>query len=890
MLSEEDVEELLERHSMPELGRARVRWIRANAPIRRTEGGRKASKVRYVSKKMPFVLEAEAFNTEYAALATYDRDEETLEIYNQPTRLKIHYVNRNGRKVAPDITPDLFLIRKAGFVFVECKTEDELHKLAAKEPNRYWLTGEGRWRSPPAEEAARQLGCEFWIRSTRDNNWNVIENMEFLDDYFPDVCPPPETTASGLIRAFFKAKPWATVTELIKGELQADADTLYGLIAAGGLYFDFFTDRLADYQHAIVYRDEDAAAAYRLFARSETGLISGQGAPLCAEVGARFVWDGTPWEIVNVGSSGVAARELTANGEAKIIDMSASQLSALAAAGKISVPPDHKNRTTRETEAQELLRLCSPEQLQIGVYRHEVLFGNPGPENPMASRKLRAKQYWLSSWRDAEARYGYGFLGLVPNLEHTQGNHTSKVDPAVLEAAKSIIAVEWSKSKQLGVTPIFGKISLACREIGRDGISVKTVRKLIKKQATHKQLARRKGDRAAYNDEPEFLIVDYTTPRHGVRPFHIGHIDHTPVDLVFLDKSLKKILKSLWLSVMLDANSRKILAFYLSFDPPSDRTNMMVLRDCVRRHGRLPKWLVVDGGPDFQSVYFEKTLAAYQVNKRERPKSKPRFGSLIERVFRTTTEAFVNLLWGNTQPYKNFRQVSPEVDPAKHATWTLERFSKLFEDYIDNVYHENVHDTLGCSPNTAYLDGMQLGGYRHNQLIPYNKSFLIETCPSTKKGTARITQHGVKINYLNYRGPVLNLPGLRGKDVPVRYEPFNKGVAYAFVNGAWHELHSEYFAIFSRFTERAIQLASRHYHLLNKQGSKASRLNAERLAMFLRSVEDEEWMLQQMRRDAENATHRESVGTAAPVSAPMPQPNLSVPPMPSLPPNLLEDF
>lgn len=890
MLSEENVEELLERNSLPELGRARVRWIRANAPVRRTEGGRKASKVRYISKKMPFVLEAEAFNTEFAALATYDRDEETLEIYNQPTHLKLRYVNRNGRKVAPDITPDLFLIRQGECVFVECKTEDELHKLAAKEPNRYQLDGDGRWRSYPAEDAARQLGCEFWIRSTRDNNWNLIENMEFLDDFFPDVCKPPEAPTADVIQAFFKAKPWATVTELVKGELQADADTLYSLIAAGGLYFDLFTDRLADYDHAIVYRDEDAATAYRLFALSETGLISGQEAPLPIEVGARFVWDGTPWEIINVGNSNVAARALTADGEAKIIDISPTQLSALAGAGKLTVPKDDKERTRQESEAQDLLRLCSPEQFQTGVYRYEVLFGNPAPENPMASRKLRAQQYWHAKWREAEVRYGYGFLGLIPNLEHTQGNHTSKLDPAVLEAAKSIIAVEWSKPKQLGITPIFGKINLACQEIGREGISVKTVRKLIKEQATHKQLAKRKGDRAAYSDEPEFLILEYTTPRHGVRPFQIGHIDHTPVDLIFLDKSLTCILKSLWLSVMLDANSRRILAIYLSYDPPSDRTNMMVLRDCVRRHGRLPKWLVVDGGPDFRSVYFEKTLAAYRVNKRERPKSKPRFGSLIERVFRTTTEAFVHLLWGNTQAHKNFRQVSPEVDPVRHATWTLERFAALFEEYVEKVYHENIHETLGCSPNTAYLDGMRLGGQRHSQLIPYNKGFLIETCPSTKKGTARITQHGVKINYLNYRGPVLNLPGLRGKDVPVRYEPFNKGIAYAFVNDAWQELHSEYFATFSRFTERAIQLASRHYHLLNKQGSKASRLNAERLAMFLRSVEDEEWLLQQMRRDAENAPHRESVGVAAPASASMPQPKPPILTRPSLPPNLLEDF
>ena len=32
---------------------------------------------------------------------------------------------------------------------------------------------------------------------------------------------------------------------------------------------------------------------------------------------------------------------------------------------------------------------------------------------------------------------------------------------------------------------------------------------------------------------------------------------------------------------------------------------MMVLRECVWRNARLPQAIVVDGGPDFRSIYFE---------------------------------------------------------------------------------------------------------------------------------------------------------------------------------------------------------------------------------------------------------------------------------------------
>jgi len=54
-----------------------------------------------------------------------------------------------------------------------------------------------------------------------------------------------------------------------------------------------------------------------------------------------------------------------------------------------------------------------------------------------------------------------------------------------------------------------------------------------------------------------------------------------------------------------DAFTRRLLVVYVTFDPPSYRSAMMVLRECVWRNARLPQAIVVDGGPDFRSIYFE---------------------------------------------------------------------------------------------------------------------------------------------------------------------------------------------------------------------------------------------------------------------------------------------
>src|SRR5215472_491707 len=86
------------------------------------------------------------------------------------------------------------------------------------------------------------------------------------------------------------------------------------------------------------------------------------------------------------------------------------------------------------------------------------------------------------------------------------------------------------------------------------------------------------------------------TPRHGDRPWEIVHLDHTELDIELVS-SLGTPLGRPYATFATDAYSRRLLACYLSFDPPSYRSCMMVLRACVRRHQRFPQMVVVDGGP-----------------------------------------------------------------------------------------------------------------------------------------------------------------------------------------------------------------------------------------------------------------------------------------------------
>jgi hypothetical protein len=87
----------------------------------------------------------------------------------------------------------------------------------------------------------------------------------------------------------------------------------------------------------------------------------------------------------------------------------------------------------------------------------------------------------------------------------------------------------------------------------------------------------------------EFVsYLAFDTQKHGERPWERAHLDHTQIDLWLVDSETGLPLGRPWLTLLIDAYSRRVLAFWLTFDEPSYRSLMMVLRRCVERWRRLP--------------------------------------------------------------------------------------------------------------------------------------------------------------------------------------------------------------------------------------------------------------------------------------------------------------
>jgi putative transposase len=382
-------------------------------------------------------------------------------------------------------------------------------------------------------------------------------------------------------------------------------------------------------------------------------------------------------------------------------------------------------------------------------------------------------------------------------------------------------------------------------------LSERTFYRRVQAHAGPALTTKRQGTRAAYAEQPWYWELTPSTPRHGDRPWEVAHLDHTQLDIELVS-SVGTALGRPWLTFLIDAYARRVLACYVTFDPPSYRTAMMALRVCVRRYGRLPQTLVVDGGKEFHSRYFDGLLACYYCTKKTRPWAQPRYGSVIERLFGTTTTAFVHNLLGNTQASKVPRQMTPAVDPKRQAVWQLPDLYTLLCEWAYDIYDQSEHPALGHSPRDAWAVGLAYGGERAHRRILYDEAFRLATLPSPPRGTALVhPSQGIKVHYLSYWHEVFRLPDVVRTRVPVRYDPFDLSVAYAYVHEHWVECVTRAYGEFQGHSERELLLVTAELRALNRKHHITTPVTAMRIAAFLAKIEAHEAVLLQRLRDQE---------------------------------------
>jgi putative transposase len=801
------------------------------------------------SSKMGFTIEGESHTVELPYAQEREFDPETLEYYPQPEMVKINYDDNNGVKRGVRATFDFLVITKDGVFWVELKTAKRMHELAKQMKNRYIHQPDGTWSSPPAEELAKQYGFIFIIITTDQINYFIYHNNDFLKTYYRSNYPPIKKDALNEITNLIKENPGITIKQLLPELEIAEADDVYAAIARKNVYFDFKNHLLSELEQAYLYISEESSRLGKYvvevseFPDEKVNLVN-------LTEGEIILWDEKEWMIINVGTSNVYLRSMHTINDPKTglekrlkTDLPHSMFEAYIQEGAIVRGSSHINVEVKD-DAYELVKMIEDNDLiDIAIERVKIAKGEI-PSDLSDRQKSRIR----SRYREGIKKYGEqnATLNVAP-LNHKRGNKTKRFDKVMESLILEAIIFYIAKVQPTIEAAHNWLIQLAIQYSYLSWPSKTTFTKKIKAYKNFEERTKsRRGPKAANKFHEFYFYLTREIPRHGNRVWQFGHLDHTELDMVLRDEKTGKSLGKCWLTLLIDAYTRRILVFHISFDKPSYRTNMMVIRECVRKWGRLPETIITDGGKDLNSKYMKTLLGFLFVHTKVRPGGKPHFSGILERAFGIVNTNLIYTFKNNTQMMKKVREVVKSYDPNNNPVWTLPALWAVLYFFFYELLDTTPHASLGnLSPRETYLQSMQEKGKRKNTFLKYDKVLELLTLPTTDKGTATIIPgRGVKINYIYYWCPQMGNGEVEETSVSVKYDPFDIGRAFAQIQGIWCECISEQHYILAGHSYRELQIATERLRQIDRNANIEREITGAKLGEFIKNTRDVEILLQ----------------------------------------------
>jgi putative transposase len=858
MLNKEQLTNLFDQLDTPPPGRKLVQEARSQAPVRdvASTGG---NVITYMaSRKMAREVATESYGIEFAAAIGFEYDEQVLEFYPQPCKLRLSLVDDSTGEIhSIHHTPDFLVIYQDNFTLDEWKSETKLIRLAEKYPYRYQRDDDGNWYSPQIEEQLAKLGIHYRIRSDASIPRRRIENLQHLADYYHPATEPCPTDALDRLEAALKAEGALYFSELLQQPYGFTADQLNKAIADHLVVADLDRESLRTPRRFRIYRDKSLCEF--LHAQSHRATLPGiDRFALPIAVGTRFGYEGEELTIALVGEKTLVCNKQ----DHTTMELQRDWL--------LTAHEENRIRVIEAAPTSNLGLSLYTEDEYAAALQRQALLQSESATPTVSSRTLRR---WLARQAAARTNGAHEILALVPNIK-ARGNHTARLSEEQIELMNLVIDKEWRNSKAINYKTCHRHLVVICDQKNVPAPSYPTLIKHIKAQTSNQDTRIREGKRLAYQKDVFVQVLYHDTPIHGSRPFQYVHIDHTELDIELVSSRTGKNLGRPWLTIVVDAYTRRILGIFLTYDPPSYRSVMMAIRDMVRRFNRLPEIVFVDNGSDFRSLAFKSFLKAMGCHLRFRPSGNPRHGAMLERMFGRLNVDYIHNLAGNTKATKQVRMVSGSHLPKNLAEWALESLYYGIEYWATEHYDQEQHPALRESPREAFQRGLRESGSREHLHIQFNRDFLIATCPPVDREGVRLIHHqrGVKVNERLYHSAAFRSYQVAGQRVPVRYDPWDASSVYARVNDQWVHAICLSLSGLGQLTEIERETLTQEY---NRRYSAPlpEEQNMQRLKEFMRTFTPEGAMAVTFERQAENKSLYASLQFAS--ITPVSQPHLS---------------
>lgn len=742
-----------------------INKIRKGDPVRRVSSGGLNNVTRFASKKMNRVIQAES-DLEYAFIVSFEMSELCIEYYDQPSEFEVILPDGAKKK----FIPDLLSIERTGVVFYEFRLFVRMMNLVKKTPNLYSFDNKEKvFRSLPYEGLLGNYGFKYVIKTEKSFSNELAFNNSYIYRYFSDVKESRSGIFNEVLSLFGKGRV-LSLSQIF--ELHSDVtvnDILY-MIAHSLLYFDMYNIYLTDTESICITNDRELFFSVQKRFSLNRFLRDND-----LSIGSVFHVDSYSYCIYFVSDDSFYGADRLNNKrffrKNEIYQMIKSGELKVTSGVEDGLDPIN-SQSEKEINILKKYKSCI-EYLESGVkYKNVCEIHN------VSERTLRRKK---NDFDEARKKYGVGIFGILRKIRK-RGNRRSRYKEEEEIAIHKIIEDLYRACVGRSVTGVHETMKHNFPDIK---ISNETLRRWIRKGDHYYDSLRREGRKKSLSKMPFVGSSEYSNPRHGCRAFDKCHLDHTQLEIEIVMNGNKSARP--WVSVIIDAYTKAVVAFFVSFWSPNAYTCMQVLRNMVARHHRLPSTLIVDGGKEFQSESFQSLCALYSVNITYR-NCNPRKGCIVERFFLSVQTRLIHQMAGNTKWMKDPRSQTKAVNPKTHAIHRLSNIHGFFEKYCFEVYNNEVHSSTEEEPNESesrsfaahgdvnYLDSKARRAFFYDAMIPVDCG-----------GFRIVSEKGIKDSNAYYWNDEFKKIETKGLKVAVRKDCFKDGVVFCLLNGEWIE-------------------------------------------------------------------------------------------------------
>lgn len=402
-------------------------------------------------------------------------------------------------------------------------------------------------------------------------------------------------------------------------------------------------------------------------------------------------------------------------------------------------------------------------------------------ENDEDGRSIRR---WKVTIRKGKKAGLNAFQSLLPKY-YKSGNRSKRLNKKVSDFIDTFIKEKFADPIRMSNYKAYTvyKVDAKQEHPQYPPVTRKTFSKyLIRKK--QREIAYARGGKRAANAASDSSEVSKRSLKAQLA-FENASVDHylSDIYIVCFSSTENIYVQRPWISAMVDEATNAILAVTILFSSPSIKSCSLLIRECVRRHGRLPQSILVDRGSDFRSVYFSSLLAHYRVDLRQRPASFPQYGSEVESLFAEFKKDWLPLKAGNITQYKEARAVDGKKSPkntAIHDPYHFFRELQIYCNWRDDTKIIGIHNETTAKELNTHLELYPFIG----NSIEYNQEFLLVSAVDCKKYKVDY-QRGIHLDGRHYWHP--DIQKIRGKKskLEVRIEPENPNKIYSLIDNNW---------------------------------------------------------------------------------------------------------